>query len=179
MSEIKLIKRELIHKGNILDFYEDTVEIPNGNTAHWDFLDHKGAAAIVPVQDDGKIVMVRQYRNALGRETLEIPAGTLDYRGEPTLEAAKRELTEETGYTAESFELLISVFTAVAFCNEKIDVYVARGLKPGKQDLDEDEFINVEAYELDELCQMIYACQIQDNKTVSALMAYKNRISQS
>jgi ADP-ribose pyrophosphatase len=176
MSEIKLIKRELIHKGNILDFYEDTVEIPNGNVAHWDFLDHKGAAAIVPVQDDGKIVMVRQYRNALGRETLEIPAGTLDYRGELTLEAAKRELTEETGYTAESFELLISIFTAVAFCNEKIDVYVARGLKPGKQDLDEDEFINVEAYEIDELCQMIYACQIQDNKTVSALMAYKNKM---
>jgi ADP-ribose pyrophosphatase len=177
MSEIKLIKRQLMHKGNILDFYEDTVEIPGGKTAHWDFLDHKGAAAVVPVRDDGKIIMVRQYRNALGRETLEIPAGTLDYRGEPTLEAAKRELTEETGYTAESVELLISIFTAVAFCNEKIEVYVAHGLKPGKQDLDEDEFINVEAYDLDELCQMIYNCQIQDNKTVSALMAYKNRIN--
>jgi ADP-ribose pyrophosphatase len=179
MSEIKLLKRELKHRGNILDFYEDTVEIPNGKTAHWDFLDHKGAAAIVPVRDDGKIIMVRQYRNALGRDTLEIPAGTLDYRGEPTLEAARRELTEETGYTAESLELLISVFTAVAFCNEKIDVYVARGLKPGKQDLDEDEFINVEAHDLDELCQMIYDCKIQDNKTVSALMAYKNKINGS
>jgi ADP-ribose pyrophosphatase len=177
LEEIKRLKRDLIHKGNIISFYEDTMQIPNGNVVKWDFVAHQGAAAVVAVRDDGKLIMVRQYRNALERVTLELPAGCVDYPGEPGIDAARRELIEETGFAAESFELLISIYTTVAFCNEKIDIYVAKGLKPGKQDLDEDEFINVEAYELDELCRMIYACEIQDSKTVAAIMAYKNKVA--
>ncbi|MCH5255189.1 MAG: NUDIX hydrolase [Lachnospiraceae bacterium] len=175
MEKIERLERTLVYKGAIIDYYQDKVKIPNGNVATWDFIAHKGAAAVIAVKDDGKLLMVRQYRNALDRETLEIPAGALDSVDEPTDVAAARELEEETGYRAGKLELLITLRTTVAFCNEKIDVYVASDLKPGKQHLDEDEYINVETYDIEELIQMVYDCKIQDSKTVSALMAYKNK----
>lgn len=172
MEEYKRLKRELIARGAIIDYYQDTMQIPNGNTAKWDLIDHKGAAAVVAVREDGKLLMVRQYRNALERETLEIPAGGLNGREEPTAAAAMRELEEETGYTCEQVELLNSIYTTVAFCNEKIDIYLARNLKPGKQHLDEDEYLNVEAYEPEELKQMIFDCKIQDSKTICGILTY-------
>ena len=166
--------RELKYQGTILKIYEDQV-IANGHECRWDFIHHDGAAAIIPVTEDGEILMVRQYRNALDRYTLEIPAGKLDDPKEPTLDCAVRELEEETGYKAGKLELLMTIRTTVAFCNEKIDVYVATDLKPSRQHLDEDEFINVEAYDIEELAQMVYDCKIQDGKTAAALMAYKNK----
>lgn len=173
MEQIKRLNRELIAKGAIIDYYQDTMQIPNGNIAKWDLIDHKGAAAVVAVREDGKLLMVRQYRNALERETLEIPAGGLNGRQEPTRDAAKRELLEETGYECNELELLNSIYTTVAFCNEKIDIYLARGLKnQGSQHLDEDEYVNVEAYTLDELKDMIYQCKIQDSKTICGIMTY-------
>ena len=175
MEKFERLKRTLVHKGAIIDYYQDTVKVPNGNIVTWDFIGHKGAAAVVAVNEQGKLLMVRQYRNALDRETLEIPAGGLDGVDEPTDVAAARELEEETGYKAGKLELLISLRTTVAFCNEKIDVYVATDLKPSEQNLDEDEFINVETWDIDELLQMVYDCTIQDSKTVAALMAYKNK----
>lgn len=175
MDKYERIDRELIHRGAIIDYYQDTIKIPNGNTARWDFIKHKGAAAVVAVKDDGRLLMVRQYRNALDRETLEIPAGGLNGAEEPTELAAARELEEETGYTAGKMELLISLYTTVAFCNEKIDVYVATDLKKSKQHLDDDEFLDVESHEIGELLQMIYDCKIQDGKTVSAILAYHNK----
>ncbi len=175
MAEYERLNRELIHKGAIIDYYQDTIKIPNGNIAKWDFIKHKGAAAVVAVKEDGKLLMVRQYRNALDRETLEIPAGGLNGEEEPTDVAAARELEEETGYAAGKMELLLSLRTTVAFCNEKIDVYVATDLKRSKQHLDEDEYLDVEAYDVEELLQMIYDCKIQDSKTVAAILAYKNK----
>ena len=172
MEQYRRLNRELIAKGAIIDYYQDTMLIPNGNTAKWDLIDHKGAAAVVAVREDGRILMVRQYRNALERETLEIPAGGLNGREEPTDEAARRELEEETGYTCGRLELLNSSYTTVAFCNEKIDIYLARDLKPGKQHLDEDEFLNVEAFSPEELKQMIYQCRIQDSKTICGILTY-------
>ena len=172
MEEFVRLKRELVTKGVLFDYYQDTMQIPNGNIAKWDLIDHNGAAAVVAVREDGKLLMVRQYRNALERETLELPAGGLNSREEPTKDAAMRELEEETGYTCESIELLNSIYTTVAFCNEKIDIYLAKGLKPGKQHLDEDEFINVEAYSVEELKQMVYECKIQDSKTICGIMTY-------
>ena len=100
MEQYERIGRELIHKGAIIDYYQDTIKIPNGNIAKWDFIKHKGAAAVVAVKEDGRLLMVKQYRNALDRETLEIPAGGLDGADEPTDIAAARELEEETGYKA-------------------------------------------------------------------------------
>lgn len=173
MEEFKRINRELVAHGAIIDYYQDTMQIPNGNVVKWDLIDHKGAAAIVAVREDGKLLMVRQYRNALERETLEIPAGGLNGREEPTIDAARRELAEETGYECDELELLTSIYTTVAFCNEKIDIYLARNLsRQGEQNLDEDEFINVEAYTIEELKQMVFDCKIQDAKTISAIMTY-------
>lgn len=175
MEEFKRLKRELIAKGHIIDYYQDTMQIPNGNIAIWDFIKHKGAAAVVAVREDRKLLMVRQYRNALERETLEIPAGGLDSMEEPTSVAAMRELEEETGFKCNEVDFLISIYTTVAFCNEKIDIYVATNLIPSKQHLDEDEFINVEAYNVEELIRMIQEGIIQDSKTVSGILAYSNK----
>lgn len=175
MEKYERIGRELIHKGAIIDYYQDTIKVPNGNIAKWDYIKHKGAAAVVAVKDDGKLLMVRQFRNALDRETLEIPAGGLNSVEEPTDIAAARELEEEAGYTAGKLELLISIRTTVAFCDEKIDVYVATDLKRSRQHLDEDEFLDVETYTIEELIQMVYDCKIQDGKTVAALLAYYNK----
>ena len=156
MEEFKRLNRELMYHGTIVDFYKDTIQVPNGNVVEWDFIGHKGAAAVLPVREDGKLLMVRQYRNALDRYTLEIPAGGLNGADEPTKDAAARELEEETGYRSENLDWLITIRTTVAFCNEKIDIYVARNLIKSHQHLDEDEFINVEAYSVEELSRMIY-----------------------
>ncbi|MCM1048014.1 MAG: NUDIX hydrolase [Clostridiales bacterium] len=175
MEKFERLGRTLVHKGAIIDYYQDTIKVPNGNVVKWDFIAHKGAAAVVAVNDEGKLLMVRQYRNALDRETLEIPAGGLNSVDEPTDVAAARELEEETGYKAGRLKLLITIRTTVAFCNEKIDVYVATDLKPSVQNLDEDEFIGIETYSIDELAQMVYEGKIEDGKTIASLMAYKNK----
>lgn len=173
---IKRIGRELKYKGVIVDFYADSIALPNGKTAQWDYIEHrKGAAAVVAVLPDGKLLMVKQYRNALDRFTLEIPAGARDSREEPYIECAARELEEETGYRCEKLEYLMSIKTTVAFCNEAIEVYVARELIPSEQHLDPDEFVELEAHTLDELCQWIYEGKIQDAKTAAAILAYKNK----
>lgn len=174
-EEFKRLDRELVYHGAIVDFYKDTVQVPNGNVVEWDFIGHKGAAAVVPVREDGKLLMVRQYRNALDRYTLEIPAGGLNSPDEPTRDAAARELEEETGYRSDELEWLITIRTTVAFCNEKIDIYVAKNLIKTEQHLDEDEFIHVEAYSVEELSKMIMEGKIEDSKTVSAIMCYKDK----
>ena len=171
MESVVRLKRELRYEGAILKIYEDTV-VANGHEAHWDFIHHDGAAAVLPVTDDGKILMVRQSRNALDRDTLEIPAGKLDAPDEPKIECAYRELEEETGYRTEQMEYLISLNTTVAFCDEAIDIFVARNLIPSHQHLDEDEVIDVEPWELKDLLELIYSGKMTDAKTVAAITAY-------
>lgn len=172
-EEIKRTRRELVHKGAIIDVYTDHMEFPNGHHADWDFIHHDGAAAVVPVLPDGRILMVKQFRNALDRETLEIPAGKLDASDEPGIECARRELEEETGYKSDELDWLITLCTTVAYCDEKIEIYVARDLKASKQNLDEDEFVDVKAYTLEELKGEIYAGEIRDSKTIAAILAYE------
>lgn len=174
-EEVRRVKRELVHKGTVINMYCDYMEFENGNTAKWDFIHHDGAAAVVPVLDDGRILMVRQYRNALERYTLEIPAGKLDAPGELGIECATRELEEETGYKSENLEWLITLRTTVAFCDEKIEIFAAHNLIPTSQHLDEDEYIDVKAYTMDELKEKIFSGEIEDSKTVAALMAYEVR----
>lgn len=176
MEHMKRIGRKLVHKGAILDFYEDEILMPTGKVAKWDFLSHNGAAAVLAVKDDGKILIVKQYRPAQDRETLEIPAGARDYIGEPTIECASRELEEETGYRAGKIEFLMTLRTGIAYCNEIIDVYLATELSPSHQHLDDEEFLEIQEYELEELCQMIREGTLQDAKTVAAVLAYKNKI---
>ena len=172
---VERLDRKLVREGRIINIYEDTVKIPNGHIDKYDFIGHKGAAAVVPVTADGKLLMVRQYRNALDRVTLEIPAGGLNSADEPTLDAARRELEQETGYQADNIELLISIYTTVAFCNEKIDIYVATGLHKRQQHLDEDEFITPEEWSVDDLTDLIYSGKMQDSKTIAAILAYKDK----
>ena len=177
MEQIKRIDRKLIHSGAILDIYEDTMLLPNGKTEKWDFVSHRmGAACVLAVRPDGKLLMVRQYRNALERETLEVPAGKRDSLDEDTSICAARELEEETGYRAGKLEKLLSLKSTVAFCDELIDVYLATDLeRVGGQKLDESEEIDVEAWELKDLMDMCYSGIIQDAKTVASIMAYAAR----
>lgn len=174
-EKMKRINRELKYEGSIVKVYMDEVELPDGKVAKWDFINHDGAAAVVPVTKDGEILMVKQYRNALDLYTLEIPAGKLDNKMEETMSCAARELEEETGYKAGKLERLITLRTWVAFTNEKIDVYVATDLTPTKQDLDEDEFIDVEAYKVETLKEMIFSGELQDTKSISAILAYDTK----
>ena len=174
-EEVKRVGRDLAYEGTVIKVYKDHMKFANGNTAEWDFIHHDGAAAVLPVTEDGKILMVRQYRNALDRYTLEIPAGKLDSPDEAKIDCAYRELEEETGYRCDHLEYLMSVRTTVAFCDEKIDIYVAKNLIPSHQHLDEDEFINVGAYTIDELRKKIYSGEIEDSKTVAALLAYADK----
>lgn len=175
VGKVIRLDRKLKYQGTVLKIYQDTV-LANGHKAYWDFIHHDGAAAVLPVMDDGKILMVRQYRNALDRETLEIPAGKLDEPGEPKIQCAYRELEEETGYRSEHLEYLMSVNTTVAFCDEAIDIFVARDLIPSRQHLDADEDIQVEAWELKDLLQLIYEGKITDGKTAAAISTYAAKL---
>lgn len=172
-ERIKRVSRELKYAGSIVDVYEDCMQMADGTTEAWDYIEHrKGAAAVVPITDDGKILMVHQYRNALNRDTIEIPAGARDSVTEDTKVCAMRELEEETGYKSSHLEKMLSLKTTVAFCNEFIDVYLATELEPGVQNLDPAEYINVKAYDPEELLELIYAGTIQDSKTVAGILAY-------
>ena len=174
MSEdVKRMGRELAYQGTVLKVYKDHMKFSNGNTEDWDFIHHDGAAAVIPVMDDGKILMVKQYRNALERDTLEIPAGKLDDPDEEGIVCASRELKEETGYSSDDLEWLLTIRTTVAFCDERIEVFVARNLIPGEQHL--DEFVDVKAYKLEELKEMIFEGKIQDSKTMAAILAYESK----
>ena len=176
MDEIKRIDRTLVANGRVIDYYQDTMLMPDGSTVKWDLIDHVGAAAVVAVREDGKILMVRQYRNPLERQTIEIPAGKLDSRDEDPRNAAERELAEETGYICDDIEYLTTIYTTVAFCNEKIGLFLAKGLKDRHpQHLDDDEYIDLEAYTLDEVRQMIYDGKIQDAKTVIGILLYASK----
>ncbi|MCR5581435.1 MAG: NUDIX hydrolase [Pseudobutyrivibrio sp.] len=179
MEKIERVNRLLVHKGTILDIYEDTVKLPNGKEEKWDFVSHRmGAACVLAVRPDGKIIMVRQYRNALDRFTLEVPAGKRDSVLEDTSICAARELEEETGYRAGKLEKLLSLKSTVAFCDEFIDVYLATELTDlGHQHLDEDEDIEIEAYDLEDLLVMCYSGELQDAKSVAAIMAYAAKIN--
>ena len=176
MSEdVKRMGRELAYQGTVLKVYKDHMKFSNGNTEDWDFIHHDGAAAVIPVMDDGKILMVKQYRNALERDTLEIPAGKKDDPDEEGIVCVSRELMEETGYSSDDLEWLLTIRTTVAFCDERIEVFVARNLIPGEQHLDEDEFVDVKAYKLEELKEMIFEGKIQDSKTMAAILAYESK----
>ena len=168
---VKLIERKLAYQGKVITVYDDYVDV-GGHKTHWDFIHHKGAAAVLPVLPDGRILMVRQFRHALDRYTLEIPAGKRDREDEPFEECAMRELEEETGYKTDHLDFLLYVNTTIAFLDEKIGIYVADHLEKGNVHWDEDEELGVEAWELKDLQQLIYEGKMTDGKTVAAIMTY-------
>lgn len=176
MENIKRIGRTLVHKGAVIDLYDDEMILPDGTVKHYDFIKHNGASCVIPVLPDGRIVMVKQYRNALDRYTYEIPAGKRDSSEEDYMECAVRELKEETGFEAEFIEQLLVINTTVAFCDEIIYVYYAKiDDNKGLQHLDDDEYIDVCPMEMETLENMIYSGELKDAKTVAAILAYKNK----
>lgn len=168
----KTISSKLLHEGRHFSFLVDDVELPNGHVTRMDIVRHPGAVAIIPILGDGKVVLVRQYRYAAGRELLEIPAGTLE-KGEPPLECAARELREETGYEAEDLEPLISCFMAPGYSDEVIHFFTARGLTQVGMDVEPDEDISVVPLNLAEVRRMIRENVIEDAKTVVGILSLR------
>lgn len=159
-----------IYTGKVITLNVDTVELPNGFTVDLETIRHPGAAAVVPVKDDGTVVLIRQFRHAAGGFIYEIPAGKLD-QGEDPLNCAKRELEEEVGYRASSFQLLSSIFTAPGFADEVIHIYKAIGLTKGQQQLDRDEVLEIIEMPLSEAIKKIQDGTIRDAKTIIGLQA--------
>lgn len=156
---------EEIFDGSVLHVYKDTVSLPNGETAERELIRHIGAVCIVPLTDRGTVIVEKQYRYPTGKVLIEIPAGKLDYKGEDRLEAAKRELREETGYTAGSWRNLGAFYPAPAYSDEYISMFLAGDLKKGEQDLDEDEFLTVCEEPLSFLVDEVMSGNIEDAKT--------------
>ncbi|MGI5899829.1 MAG: NUDIX domain-containing protein [Christensenellales bacterium] len=177
MDDLNLIeketKRKRIYTGKILNLDRITVRLPNGREAYREVVLHKGAAAVLPVNERGEAAMVRQYRASLGAVTLEIPAGKLDAAGEDPLDCAIRELKEETGLSAERMKFLVKMHSAAGFCNEAVSIYLATGLSQSEASPDEGEFVNVSWFPLDELYEMALNGGISDSKTLIAILMAK------
>ena len=161
---------EEIFNGIILHVQRDTVALPNGNSAIREVIRHIGAVCVIPVLENGDVIMERQYRYPLDRVILEIPAGKLDAPDENRLSAIQRELREETGYTADEWTELGDFHPAPAYSDEFITMYMARGLHKGARDLDQDEFLDVYAVPLSELLEEVMAGKISDAKTQVAIL---------
>ena len=161
---------ETIYSGAILNVQRWQVTCPNGHTAPREIVVHNGAAAIVPVYEDGTTLLVRQHRVSVDRVTLEIPAGKLDSAQEDPYDCAVRELREETGLSAGRMTLLTSLLTTPGFCTEKIAIYLAQELSQGETEPDEDEFLGLVRMLLEEACAMVMRGDIRDGKTVCGLL---------
>ena len=168
--EEKQITREEIYDGKVLHLVKDRVLLPDGNESVREIGLHSGAVAVIPLLSDGRVIMERQFRYAHGRVFLEIPAGKLDHAGEIPLEAAKRELREETGAVAKSYTFLGRLDTTPALIDEKIYMYLAEDLEFHERELDADEFLDVEYIPLTELVEMVMRGEICDGKTQIAIL---------
>ncbi len=166
-----------LYKGKLFDVFLETVTLPNGRIKDREVVRHPGAAAMVPLLENGKVVLVRQYRHAVDRFVLEIPAGTLEAEEEP-IACAQRELVEETGYAAEDFEILAAILPAPGYTDEQIHIYLATGLAPAEQDLQDDEVLELEHIDFEEALAMIARGEIQDGKTIAGLLLTSMRKSE-
>ena len=166
----KTVSSEQVFDGRLLKVYRDQVLLPNGKKTGREYIRHNGAVCIAALTDDGRIVVERQYRYPFDRVITELPAGKLDSPDEDPLEAAARELKEETGITADSMEYLGGLIPTCAYSTELIHMYLARGLHFGDRRLDEDEFLNVSLMPLSELVDRILKGEIMDSKTQAAAL---------
>lgn len=157
-----------IFEGKMINLRIDTVRLPNSNEAIREVVEHPGAVAVVPILPDGRVIMVRQYRHPIKQNLLEIPAGKLDKNEQPE-DCAARELEEETGYCCGRLRHLTSIWTAPGFCDEIIHIYAGEDLIEKKQQLDDDEFLQVEIYDQNALQKMIREGIITDSKTLIGL----------
>lgn len=172
----KEISSERVFDGVLLHVRKDEVELPNGHKSIREWINHPGASSVIPLLPDNQIILVKQFRYAVGQVTLEVPAGKLDAAGEDPLVCAKRELSEETGYTAGKIWKLTTIATTVGFSNEFIHLYAATDLKPGKQHPDDDEFINTVKVPLTAALQLVESGKIIDAKSIISILLLAKQI---
>ncbi len=168
------MREKVLHKtrrfdGKVVTLEHWLIEKPDGKQGVYEVLLHPGASACIPVDEEGNVYLVRQDRIAIGRDTLEIPAGKLE-PGEDPLEAAKRELEEETGLSANNWKHLVSQYPAAAYDQEIVHIYLATGLHRGTAHPDEDEWVSVEVQPLEQLFRRVMNGELQDSKTVTAIL---------
>ena len=160
--------RITLHEGRVFDLVKENYTLDNGVTSEMDFIQHPGAAAMVPMLNSTDVILIKQYRHAIREFIWEIPAGTLDPKESP-LNCAKRELIEETGYAASGWQQLGTITPLPGCTNERIHIFLASDLKTAEQDLDDDELLRVHQLKLEDALQMIVRGEIADGKTISGL----------
>ena len=168
----KQIETNTVYEGIIINVRRDIAELQNGNRSKREVVEHPGGVGIVAVTEEGKVLMVRQYRYPMEEEVLEIPAGKLDGDEDP-FECAKRELSEETGYTAKTYVDFGAMYPSPGFCRETLYLYLALDLVPGEMHLDENELLSVEEIDLDELVERVMNNQLKDAKTIIGVLKAK------
>ncbi|MFT4413261.1 NUDIX hydrolase [Fredinandcohnia humi] len=166
----KTLRKKVLFEGRVIDLHIEEVELPNGKTSTRELIKHPGAVAILALTDDNKLVMVQQYRKALDKVIVEIPAGKLE-KGEVPEKTARRELEEETGYACETITPFISFYTSPGFADELVHLFIAKGLKKieNPAGLDEDEFIDIMEVSLEEAVKLVEEKKIYDAKTAYAV----------
>lgn len=169
MSDVEVLKTRVIYDGRVVKLSVDTVRLPNGNVSELELIRHPGAAAVVPIDDEGNALLVRQYRYASDGWLLEVPAGKLD-PGEDPERCARRETGEETGFEPDRLIPMGWIWTTPGFTDEKIWLFAATGLRPTRQDLQHDEVLTVERVPLDRAVEMAARGEIVDGKSICALL---------
>lgn len=155
----------LAYDGSFLKVQKDTVRLPNGRSATREYIHHPGAVVVLPMFDDGSVLLERQFRYPLDRVFIEFPAGKID-PGEEALACAKRELLEETGYTARDWQFVCTIHNAIAYADEHLDIFLARGLTTGERKLDDEEFLDVFQASVDDLLAWVREGKVTDVKTI-------------
>lgn len=172
MTRYQTVQSKVVYRGRAFDVRKDEVRLPDGGTTNLDIVEHVNAVTILPLDDDGQIWLVRQYRHPAGIEILELPAGTLD-EGENPLSCAHREIQEEIGMGARSLEKIGEYFLAPGYSTEYMYVYLAMDLFPSALPQDEDEFLSVVRYPLPRVFEAVRSGEIQDAKTLASLYLAK------
>ena len=164
----KVNKRSILHKGRVFTLLRENITLENGVTVDLDVVRHPGASAVVPVSGDNRLILIKQFRHAVGDYIWEIPAGTLD-PDESYLECAQRELIEETGFSADNWQKLGDIVPLPGYSDERIRIFLAGSLHPAEQNLDKDEVLAVHEITMDDAFDMIHKGKIVDSKTISGL----------
>jgi ADP-ribose pyrophosphatase len=172
----KINMRESVRKGRVFDIFIENVTLPNQSTVDFEIIRHPGAAAIVALTEAQRLLMLKQYRHAIGDYLWEIPAGTLE-KAEDVLTCARRELVEETGFSARSWQTLGEIVPVPGYSDERIHLFMARDLTPAVQQLDRDEVIEVHQLPLEEVFNMVSSGQIIDAKTICGVSLARQRLS--
>ncbi len=174
LNQERTLHSERIYRGKLVGLRVDTVELPSGRETRREIVEHADVVAIVPLDEQDNVVLVRQYRKAVEKDLLEIPAGLIE-TGESPLECAGRELAEETGYSAEAWEEMGGFYTSPGFCTEYVHLYLASRLAPASLEADYDEIIDVEHVPVYQVADIITSGRIQDAKSVAGLLMALNR----